>query len=53
MAESKIKIDEEKANLLLKKLITDEKINQKTNKYNDVEMVKRIKKFIEEEVECY
>jgi len=53
MAESKIIIDEKRANLLLKKLITDEKINQKTNKYNDVEMVKRIKKCIEEEVECY
>jgi hypothetical protein len=50
---AKISIDEKRANLLLRKLITAEKINLKTKKYNDIEMVKKIKKLIEEEVECY
>lgn len=48
-----IEIDTEKANRMLKKLIMREKINIKTKQYNDVEMVKIIKKMIEEEVQCY
>lgn len=54
MAEKKIiKVDNEKVKLLLKKLIIMEKTNLKTKQFNDSEMVKKIKKTIEEEVECY
>ncbi|MBS4029851.1 MAG: hypothetical protein KGZ63_00255 [Clostridiales bacterium] len=48
-----IQIDEKKAQRLLQKLIIMEKNNIKTKQYNDGEMVKKIKKAIEEEVECY
>ncbi|HHX18424.1 MAG TPA: hypothetical protein GX727_06150 [Clostridium sp.] len=48
-----IEIDEKKARRLLQKLIIMEKTNIKTKQYNDAEMVKKIKKEIEEEVECY
>ncbi len=46
-------IDEEKANKILKKIIILESTNIKNKRFNDVEMVKKIKKTIEEEVECY
>jgi len=48
-----VEIDETKAHLLLRKIIIKERINIKTKQYNDSEMVKNIKKMIEEEVECY
>lgn len=48
-----IHIDEEKAGRLLKKLIIMEKQNIRTKQFNDAEMVKKIKKIIEEEAECY
>jgi len=48
-----IEIDTEKAQKMLKKLILKEKINIKTKQYNDSEMVKMIKKMIEEKVQCY
>lgn len=48
-----IRIDTNKVNKLLKRLIIKEKSNIKTKQYNDAEMVKIIKKMIEEEVECY
>lgn len=48
-----IEIDTKKINKLLKRLIIKEKSNIKTKQYNDAEMVKIIKKMIEEEVECY
>lgn len=48
-----VEIDTQKANNMLRKLIMREKINIKTKQYNDSEMVKMIKKMIEEEVECY
>lgn len=38
---------------MLTKLIMREKKNIKTKQYNDGEMVKMIKKMIEEEVQCY
>lgn len=50
---SSVKIDIEKANRMLKKLIVKETANIKTKRYNDGEMVRQIKKMIEEEVECY
>ena len=48
-----IEIDVDKAQKMLTKLIMREKKNIKTKQYNDVEMVKMIKKMIEEEVQCY
>lgn len=48
-----VEIDVQKADKMLKKLIMKEKINIKTKQYNDSEMVRMIKKMIEEEVQCY
>lgn len=48
-----IEIATEKAQKMLTKLIMREKKNIKTKQYNDGEMVKMIKKMIEEEVQCY
>ncbi len=48
-----IEIDTEKAHKMLSKLIIREKTNIKTKQYNDGEMVRMIKKMIEEEVQCY
>ena len=42
-----------KGTKMLTKLIMREKKNIKTKQYNDGEMVKMIKKMIEEEVQCY
>lgn len=48
-----IDINDEKAQLMLKKIILRERQNIKTKKLNDGQMVQMIKKMIEEEVECY
>jgi hypothetical protein len=48
-----IQIDKIKAKRLLMKLILMEKNNIRTKQFNDAEMVVKIKKAIEEEVECY
>jgi hypothetical protein len=48
-----IEIDTEKVQKILNKLIVREKTNLKTKQYNDGEMVKMIRKMIEEEVQCY
>lgn len=48
-----VEIDAEKADALLKRIIIREKTNIKTKQYNDGEMVKMIKKLIEEVAECY
>ena len=48
-----IEIDIEKAQRMLRKIIIKEKNNIKTKQFNDVEMARKIKKMIEEEVECY
>lgn len=48
-----IEIDEDKVRTMLTRLIIREKKNIKSKQYNDVEMVKMIKKMIEEEVKCY
>lgn len=48
-----IEVDTAKAKRLLQKTIITEKNNIKTRQFNDVEMAKKIKKMIEEEVECY
>ena len=43
----------EKAQRLIKKEIVKEKRNLSTKYFGTTEMVKKIKKMIEEEVECY
>lgn len=48
-----VEIDAEKADSLLKRIIIKEKTNIKTKQHNDGEMVKMIKKLIEEVAECY
>lgn len=48
-----VEIDTKKAERMLSKIIVREKTNIKTKQYNDTEMARRIKKMIEEEVECY
>ena len=48
-----VEIDAEKADALLKRIIIKEKTNIKTKQYNDGEMVKMIKKLIQEVAECY
>lgn len=48
-----IDVDEKKVEKLLKRLIVMEKQNLRTKQFNNTEMVKKIKKMIEEEVECY
>ena len=58
MASEKIKvngveIDTKKAQRMLQHIIVREKTNIKTKQFNDIEMAKKIKKMIEEEVQCY
>lgn len=48
-----IEVDVDKAQRLIKKVIIKEKRNLRTKEFGDAEMVKKIKKMIEEEVECY
>lgn len=48
-----IEVDVDKAQRLIKKVIVKEKRNLSTKEFGDSEMVKKIKKMIEEEVECY
>ena len=50
---SGVEIDTRKAQLMLQKIIIKEKTNIKTKQFNDLEMVKKIKKMIEEEGQCY
>ena len=48
-----IEIEVDKAQRLIKKVIVKEKRNLSTKEFGSTEMVKKIKKMIEEEVECY
>ena len=48
-----LEVDVEKAQKLIKRVIVKEKRNLSTKECGSLEMVKRIKKMIEEEVECY
>lgn len=48
-----VEIDTKKAQRMLQHIIVREKSNIKTKQYNDTEMARRIKKMIEEEVQCY
>ena len=48
-----VEIDTKKANRMLQHIIVREKTNIMTKHFNDTEMAKKIKKMIEEEVQCY
>ena len=48
-----VEIDVQKARRMLQRIIVREKKNIKTKQFNDTEMAKKIKKMIEEEVQCY
>lgn len=48
-----VEIDTEKAHRLLQKVVIREKTNIKSKELNDMQMVAKIKKMIQEEVECY
>lgn len=48
-----IEVDDKKISRLLKKIIIAEKTNLKTKQNSYGPMVNKIKKMIEEEVECY
>ena len=48
-----IEIDVAKAQRLIKKVIVKEKRNLSTKEFGSAEMVKKIKKMIEYELECY
>lgn len=48
-----VEVDTSKAQRMLQRIIVREKTNIKTKQFNDTEMAKKIKKMIEEEVECY
>ena len=48
-----VEIDTKKAQRMLQRIIVREKTNIKTKQFNDTEMAKKIKKMIEEEVQCY
>jgi predicted transcriptional regulator with HTH domain len=48
-----IEVDIDEAQRLIKKVIVKEKRNLSTKEFGSAEMVKKIKKMIEEEVECY
>lgn len=48
-----IEVEIEKAQRLIKKVIVKEKRNLSTKEFGSTEMVRKIKKMIEEEVECY
>lgn len=48
-----IEVDVDKAQRLIKRVIVKEKRNLSTKEFGNSEMIKKIKKMIEEDVECY
>lgn len=48
-----VEIDKQRVKKILYRLILLERTNIKTKQYNETEMVKQIKKIIEEEVQCF
>ena len=48
-----VEIDSQKAQRMLQHIIVREKTNIKTKQFNDTEMARKIKKMIEEDVQCY
>lgn len=50
---SNVQIDEQKVARLIKRILNEERKNLSTKEKNDIEMVKLLKKMIEEEAKCY
>ena len=50
---NRVEIDSKKAQRMLQRIIVREKTNIITKQFNDTEMARKIKKMIEEEVQCY
>ena len=48
-----VEIDSQKAQRMLQRIIVRVKTNIKTKQFNDTEVARKIKKMIEEEVQCY
>lgn len=48
-----IEVDTDKAQKMMKKIIINEKKNLSTKELDNLKMIRKIKKMIEEEVECY
>lgn len=48
-----VQIDKMKALKIMQKIIIEEASNLKSKEKSDADMVKRIQKMIEEEVQCY
>ena len=48
-----VEIDSQKAQRMLQHIKKKKKTNIKTKQFNDTEMARKIKKMIEEEVQCY
>lgn len=51
--QSEIEIDESKLNVLMSKIVMMENQNLKTHNSNDMQMIEKIQKSIEEAVKCY
>lgn len=48
-----IEVDTDKAQKVMRKIIINEKKNLSTKELDNLKMIRKIKKMIEEEVECY
>lgn len=48
-----VEVDIVKAQKIMKKIIINEKKNLSTKELDNLKMIRKIKKMIEEEVECY
>ncbi|MBQ9281147.1 MAG: hypothetical protein IJ207_03000 [Treponema sp.] len=51
--QNEIEIDESKLNVLMSKIVFLENQNLKTHNSNDIQMIEKIQKSIEEAVKCY
>ncbi|WP_296320124.1 hypothetical protein [uncultured Treponema sp.] len=51
--QNEIEIDESKLNVLMSKIVLLENQNLKTHNANDIQMIEKIQKSIEETVKCY
>ncbi|MCI6591622.1 MAG: hypothetical protein SPK18_01750 [Treponema sp.] len=51
--QNEIEIDESKLNVLMSKIVLLENQNLKTHNANDIQMIEKIQKSIEEAVKCY
>ena len=50
---NRTEVDTDKAQKMMRKIIINEKKNLSTKELDNLKMIRKIKKMIEEEVECY